>query len=180
MRRFLLLTLVTAFLAQTVLAIDRPDPPVGFTWQEIPELKAALLRPDGWYYKREESKGALAYFITKESIAKGGEFQTGLTVNVFRRRKDSAVDTAKLYIDKVSAQYHAEKWAKTVGPFEEFGCLSKVTDSTGTTVTQSLMVANPKTNTLYLVIFESPESNWETAWAIGKQIMDQLALDDET
>ena len=47
------------------------------------------------------------------------------------------------------------------------------------TLTQSLLVSSPQTNTLYLIVFESPESNWDAARAIGKQIMDQLALDDE-
>jgi hypothetical protein len=41
------------------------------------------------------------------------------------------------------------------------------------------MVANPKTNTLYLIIFESPEAEWDMAWKAGQKIMDTLALDDE-
>ena len=57
--------------------------------------------------------------------------------------------------------------------------LAKDTDSTGTVVMQALTVANPKTNTLYLFVFESPESEWEDAWKTGKQIMDMLAIDDE-
>ncbi len=52
-------------------------------------------------------------------------------------------------------------------------------DASGTAVMQELAVANPKTNTLYLFIFESPESDWNAAWKIGKQIMDNLAIDDE-
>jgi hypothetical protein len=179
MRGLLLLTFLVVLVVHAVPAIDLPAPPPGFTWQEIPELKAAFLRPEGWFFKREEGKGTLAYFITKESIENGGEFQTGLTVNVFRHKKDNAVDTAKLYIDRVAAKYHAEKWSKEVGPFEEFGCLFKDTDSSGTTVSQALMVANPKTNALYLFIFESPESDWDSAWKIGKQIMDALAIDDD-
>jgi hypothetical protein len=43
----------------------------------------------------------------------------------------------------------------------------------------NLTVANPKTNTLYLFIFESPVSEWDNAWKLGKQIMDDLAIDDE-
>src|SRR5580693_4315591 len=130
--QLILLALFAVIPVQTITAIDVPPPPPGFTWQEIPELKAAFLRPEGWFFKREEGKGTLAYFITKESIENGGEFQTGLTVNVFRHKKDNAVDTAKLYIDRVAAKYHAEKWSKEVGPFEEFGCLFKDTDSSGT------------------------------------------------
>ena len=53
------------------------------------------------------------------------------------------------------------------------------TDASGTTVVQALMVANPKTNTLYLFIFESPEANWDSDWKIDKQILDSLVIDDE-
>jgi hypothetical protein len=178
MKAFLSLAFLAVLFVQAVPATELPPPPPGFTWQEIPELKAAFLRPDNWFFKREVSKGTLAFFITKESIESGGEFQTGLTVNVFRVKKDSAVEKAKSSIDQLAAQKHGDKWAKDVGPFKEFGCLSKDTDSSGTTVTQTLMVANPKTNTLYLLIFESPESSWDSAWKIGKQIMDTLAIDD--
>lgn len=179
MRGLLSLTFLAVLFVHAVPAIDRPTPPPGFTWQEIPELKAAFLRPEGWFFKREEGKGELAYFITKESIENGSEFQTGLTVNVFRHKKGGAVETAKQYVEQLAASKNGEKWSKEVGPFKEFGFLTKDTDSTGTTVSQTLMVANPKTNTLYLFIFESPETDWDSAWKIGKQIMDILAIDDD-
>ena len=162
-----------------LVAIDLPPAPSGFTWQEVPELKAAFLKPDGWYFKRETQKGTLAYFITKEDIDKQGEFQTGLTVNVFKLKKDSAVEPAKYMIDQLADSKHAEKWAKAVGPFREFGCRTKDTDASGTIVVETTTIANPKTNTLYLFVFESPESDWETAWKTGAKIMDTLAVDDE-
>jgi hypothetical protein len=179
MKRVLSLTrLVAAFLLiQSTFARELPPAPPGFAWQEIPELKAALLRPNGWFFKREKQKDTLAYFITQENIDNGGEFQTGLTVNV-SRRTDSAVERAKRMVERIASTKHGEKWAKEVGPFKEFGCLSKDSDANGTTLMQTLAVANPKTNTLYLFMFESPESNWDAAWKTGKQIMDTLALDD--
>jgi hypothetical protein len=179
MKRIALITLVTLLLVATLFAIDLPAPPSGFTWQEIPELKAALLKPDGWFYKREEQKGTLAYFITKESIDKTGQFQTGLTVNVFHLKKDSAVERGKYMIQQIAASKHVKPWEQNAGPFLEFGCLAKDTDSSGTVVVHTLAVANPKTNTLYLIMFESPEPEWDAAWKVGKQVMDMLALDDE-
>jgi hypothetical protein len=46
-------------------------------------------------------------------------------------------------------------------------------------MTNTLMAANPKTGTLYLFVFESPESGWDAAWKTGAKIMDTLAMDDE-
>ena len=179
MKKLALLALLAVFVTlsvQIIVAIDVPPPPPGFTWEEIPELKAAFLKPNGWFFKQEEQKGTLAYFITKEDIDKSGRFQTGLSVNVFHLKKDPAVEKGR-YI--IATAKHGQKWTREVGPFREFGCLAKDTDSTGIVVMQSLTVANPKTNTLYLFVFESPESEWEDAWKTGKQIMDMLAIDDE-
>jgi len=162
-------------IASAASAIDLPAPPPGFTWQEIPDLKAAFLRPTGWFFKREEAKGTLAYFITKENIEKGGEFQTGFTVEVFHLKKDSAVERGKDMITQIAAQKHGDLRARNRGPFKEFGCLYKDTES----VVNNLTIANPKTNTLYLFIFESPVSDWDSSWKVGKQIMDNLAIDDE-
>ena len=178
MKNPVLFVLFAMLILGTICAIDVPPPPPGFTWQEIPELKAGILKPNGWFFKREEQKGTLAYFITKEDIDKNGQFQTGLTVNVFHLKKDPAVERGKYMIDQLATAKHGEKWARDIGPFREFGCLTKDTDSSGTTVMQTLTVANPKTNTLYLFIFESPESDWDAAWKTGKQIMDKLAIDD--
>ena len=165
-------------LARLALGIDLPPAPDGFSWQQVPELKAAFLKPTGWFFKSEARDGTLAYFITKEDIDKNGEFQTGLTINVFHP-KESAVEHARSFIDDLATKRHGEKWAKDVGPFRQFGCLSKDTDASGTVMTHTLMMANPKTNTLYLFIFESPESEWKVAWKTGVRIMNSLAVDDE-
>jgi hypothetical protein len=53
------------------------------------------------------------------------------------------------------------------------------TDASGTIMMRALTIANPKTNTLYLFIFESPIDNRDEAWKLGKQIIDNLAIDDD-
>ena len=171
--------LVLQWLIQIAAAIDLPPAPAGFVWQEVPELKAAFLKPSGWFFRQEVQQGTQAYFITKEDISKGGEFKTGLTLNVFHLRSDPAVERGKSMIENVATSKHGETWTQKFGPFIEFGCLVKDTDATGTTVMNVLAVANPKTNTLYFFIFESPAADWDKAWKTGKQMMDTLALDDE-
>jgi len=178
MKKLILLSLLAVLFVQSLLAMPFPTPPAGFTWQEVPELKAAFLKPDGWFYKREEQKGTLAYFITKENIDKDGRFQTGLTVNVFHLKKDSAVERGKAIIQQLATTKNVEAFGTEVGPFREFACLAKDTNSSGTVVIYTLAVANPKTNTLYLFIFESPESDWDTAWKLGKPMVDMLPLQE--
>lgn len=95
----ILLFAIASLLTPILFAIDLPKAPVGFTWQEVPELKAAFLKPEGWFFKQENKNGTLAYFITQEDLAKNGEFATGLTINVFHLKKDSAVERGKALID---------------------------------------------------------------------------------
>jgi len=179
MKRIASLALAASVLVQSLRAIDLPKPPPGFTWQEVPELKTAFLKPDGWFFKKEMGNGTLAYFITKEDLGRNGQLNAGLTVNVFHLKRDSAVDHGKDLIDKMATQHRVKSWNQSLGQFQEFGCLLKDTHASGTTVIHALTVANPKTNTLYLLMFESPESDSDTAWKLGKQIMDALALDDD-
>jgi len=179
MKKLAILAFAAAFFMPQCSAIELPKPPEGFTWQEIPELKAAFLKPNGWFFKQEMQKGTLAYFITKENLEQGGQFDTGLTANVFKFKKDSAVDHGKVLIGNMASQHHVEMWSRTVGPFQEFGCELMDTDASGTIMMRALTIANPKTNTLYLFIFESPIDNRDEAWKLGKHIIDNLAIDDD-
>ena len=42
-----------------------------------------------------------------------------------------------------------------------------------------LALANTESNTLYLVVFEAPEAEWDGAWKLGAQMMTTLGFDDE-
>jgi hypothetical protein len=178
MKKIVLPAIASVLFLPPLFAIDLPGAPQGFTWQQMPELKAAVLKPDGWFFKREESKGTLAYFITREDLDQNGQFETGLTVNVFRLKKDSAVERGRLLIENMAATKNGKVWNRTVGTFQEFGSQLKDTDASGSTIMQALAIANPKTNTLYLFIFESAAPKWDAAWQLGKQIMDNITLDD--
>jgi hypothetical protein len=166
-------------LIQSIPPKDLPKPPDGFSWQKVPEIKAAFLKPTGWFFKEERVTGSLALFITKENIGENGQFQTGLTVNVFHLKKDSAIDRGRALIENLATNHGGKALQQTFGPFQEFSSLVTISGSTPQTKMYALTVANPKTNTLYMFIFESPESEWESAWKIGKPIIDELALDDE-
>ena len=61
-KRFSLIAILAFLFVHTVAGTELPPPPRGFTWEEIPELKAAFLRPNGWFFKREKNKDTTAYF----------------------------------------------------------------------------------------------------------------------
>ncbi len=177
MRRALPLLFLSVLFVQVLFAGDRAAAPEGFTWQEVPELKTAVLKPTGWFYKHEVTHGHPAYYITKESLDNNQEFRTGLTVFVYYKKKWAA-EYAQKVIDKYATRAHAEKWAKDVGSLKEFGVQAKHAFADGNEEDRTLMVANPKTNTVYLIVFESPESDWDAAWKMGATVVDSLVFDD--
>ncbi|HUM14904.1 MAG TPA: hypothetical protein VL086_04375 [Candidatus Nitrosotalea sp.] len=164
-----------------VHAMDLPAPPGGFSWREVPEIKAAFLVPSGWQFRRQTQGSTLAIFITPEGFDKDGQFSTGLTINVLRNAKPgTTVEYAHGFIARLAADKRTgEVWARQFGPMKAYGCRFKTQTGVGTSIVHTLMVANPKTGTLYLFGFEAPVAGWTDAWTKGEKIMESLAVDDE-
>jgi len=154
-----------------------PDPPAGFHWERAPEIKGAFLVPQNWFFKAEKQKGTLAYLVTRENIDKSGEFLVGLSVNVMPRLKDrDAVESARAFMASYVQGKKVLDSAEAKRP-PLVGLGVRVVDDTATMHT--LVLANPKTNTLYLITFEAPNAEWEKEWATGEQILGVMLLDDE-
>src|SRR5262249_49446073 len=94
------------FAALPLSASNLPDPPEGFSWKRIEEVRATFLLPKGWYFKSEESGGTRAYFLTPEKVKNGAPFDTGLTINVTKNLKDKdAVAYARAFIGKAAEMF---------------------------------------------------------------------------
>ncbi len=187
--RLLLALLALPFLAGTVSAqsvdeIDLPDPPEGFEWQILPEIKAAFLLPDGWYYLAQEQSGTHAYFLTEQDIATEGAFSTGLSINVVAdipsRASVSAVAYAAAHAAAVSEVPGVEiqhMWDGSQGALHSFGVRYRSLKPDGSAVViHQVNVGNEETGTLYIIMFEAPEDKWETAWSNGDRIMSFFLL----
>jgi hypothetical protein len=186
---------LTTIAAATVLAIvpmmaagtstvELPDAPSGFSWKQIPEIKAAFLFPQGWQFKKEKQGATLAYFMTPTKFDKQPGFDTGLTINVFKRLKDrNAVTYAQEFIANLASRHELVKqWETSIGHMQGYGCQVKMTaDDEGHPATRVhyLAIASRTTNTLYVLFFEAPEEAWESAWESGRQMLELFIIDDE-
>lgn len=163
--------------------IEFPDPPEGFTWRKIKPIKAAFLVPDGWHFKAEKVKGTLAYFITAESIDDDGRFDTGLSINVMPHLKgqDAVTYAQSFVISMGEGNELVRNWETGAGVLKGFGCLTRNPgdDNEPTIMMSTLAIGNETTNTLYIMWFESLESEWESAWKLGEKIMEFFFIDDE-
>jgi hypothetical protein len=185
-RLFLALLALLAFPA----AAQRYDtklatPPAGFSWQPLPESKAAALLPAGWYYRAAGEKGAPTYYLTKEEIGESNEFQTGLSLQVVRKAKAKTGRPAPEYAELLmmrtgfgEGKQQLEKASVADGPFYKRTVRYRdAPPEAEPRMVYQMALANAKTDTLYLLTFESPEKEWAEAWKLGEVMVRELVLD---
>jgi hypothetical protein len=158
-------------------APELPSPPMGFEWKWCEEMHAAFLRPATWHVKQVTKEGTVGLFISKDDIDKNGEFKTGLTVNFVAdiRKKTGAKPSAYAAATQKLAIKDQEKVMLVIPPVDggrikTVGFRLKKDD----TITHSWYVADDGTDSLYVVFFESPADEWDSAWKTGEVIMKKL------
>lgn len=180
--------LVGAFLIprDSVASMDLPTPPGGYTWEACPEINGALLRPDGWHFRKQINGDNRAYYISKEDIESEGEFTTGLTmvslVNYGNAYGVSAVEFAKDYVKNAAKVSHIRKapWTNRMGPFVAHGVIVTTPDlMKGDFVSHHLVIANEETSTVYIVIFESPVDDWAAMKVLSEPMLKYLYIDSD-
>lgn len=163
-----------------------PEPPLGFVWQRMPELKAAFLAPKGWHVKKRQTDGTDAMFITLEDIEVEGMFRTGFSMNavpqISVKTKMWAKQYARMFHETIkndSSVTVRSEWENPQGPFMVYGLqFTKNVSNSDSIVVHQLVIANEKTDRMYLIMFESPADLWDAAWRIGDVIMNRFILDE--
>jgi len=181
LRRSTLRGVAALLLAVSVLAEDPPPAPKGYAWKRIESVKASFLVPEGWHFKEETKDGTRAFFITKEDIDQNGSFETGLSVNVQTLKKDPAQERAAAFVGEIATSHEVlDFWGTETGVMKGYACrVRRVSPEHPPLIIDVLAIGNSRTNTLYLIFFESPEASWETAWKQGEPILTTFLLDDE-
>lgn len=168
-------------LLNTTPLLAEVDIPEGFSWIDTGPGESKFLKPDGWFVRTEEIKGTYGIFISKEKIEDSKQFQTGFSVNVIRNVDKKTGAPAEQYALAFISQANKTKevvtppWGLEAGPFKGYGI--QVKDDVK--VIHYMLVANTKTNTLFLTFYEAPPEEWQDAWKIGKVILNNMQLDDQ-
>jgi hypothetical protein len=185
MLRILLLLLLTLPVAAQKYNTVLGTPPAGFAWQALPGIKAAMLLPEGWYYQADGQKAALTYYLTREEIGEGGEFQTGASLHVIRKVKAKTQRGAPAYAEFLmmrtgfgQGQHQLARASLVEGVFHKYTVRYREAPvEAEVRVVYQMALANAKTDTLYLLTFESAEKDWEDAWKLGETMVRELVLD---
>jgi hypothetical protein len=184
LRLLLLLLLALPAAAQRYDARLGPAP-IGFAWQPLPAARAVLLLPAGWHYRAEGFKAAPTYYLTQEPVSESGEFSTGLSVQVVRqattRTRHPAAEYAQLLLLRAGlgpGRQRLDDTAAVAGPWHRWAVrYREAAPDAEPRIIDQLALANAKTDTLYLLTFESPEKDWPEAWALGQIMVREWVLD---
>jgi hypothetical protein len=185
MVRLLIMLLLALPAAAQQPTIALPAEPMGYHWQQLPEVKGAMLLPYTWNYKADKSRDAQAYFLTREKIMPGRQFTTGMSVNVVQHITAKSKQRADAYAQAFSArtgrgagQQVLGQESKAQGPLRMYGVRYRVASGpAGSKIFQQWAIANTTTDTFYLLLFESPEKDWAQAWKLGEVMITQVRLD---
>jgi hypothetical protein len=165
---------------------SHPPAPSGYSWQALKDVRAEGLKPDGWCFSRRREGESLVFRIT-EKAPKKRCFLTGLTVNVI---KDVGIETkvnAPVYAAYYVYDYMAkslqvrDKWSRTEEPFVSYGCevtrKIRAIDPDMEFRVRVMAVANTRTDTLYVMIFGTPEESWDKTKETGKTLLENMIFD---
>lgn len=154
-----------------------PEPPAGFSWVNFDAARCAVLKPNGWHLKWETKEKTAAMFISKENIDTAGSFQTGLTVNFMAKVKKStglkSSKYAQAFLGKAEQEHPLLKKAFTVKlgkNINGFGLRVKMKDAP-TQIVHYFLIADDNEDSLTLMIFEAPDSSWDSDWLSGEKML---------
>ena len=187
MKNFLMC--IVLFAGICVYATDvLPEPPKGFSWQQLPFVKASFLLPDGWLFKfiPDNKDEKYLYYLTKENIDQKGVYETGFEVRVIRGVPSKANG-------KLPSAYSAEavaktekkvklvkKWDERKGVFRETGYIYVDNSDENANVTvHRVYISNDTTGTVYILTFEGPSKGWDSLWkTAGEPIFKNISIDE--
>ena len=165
-----------------------PEPPKGFSWQQLPFVKASFLLPEDWFFKfvpnnKEERH---EYYLTKENLEQKGVYETGLGVIVIRGvpskgkgKLPSAYSVEEVEKTGKKVKF-VKKWNEKKGIFSELGYIyADSSDENASVTVHRLYISNDTTGTVYILTFEGPSKGWDSLWkTAGEPIVRNISIDE--
>jgi hypothetical protein len=162
-----------------------PSPPSGYSWQELKTVKSAILLPNGWYFDERTDGQTLGFFVTKEELAKHGNFETGFTVNVMKNVQEKKGLPPSAFIaawtQEAAAKFPLTNRTASADNQKYRATFQFVDNSPGkeSTSMHHTLFGNDPTGTVFVIIYETPTRNLDAEWPIASTVLRSLMLDDE-
>lgn len=162
-------------------------PPKGYAWQLLPMINTIILMPDNWHLLAESNDKVDGLFLSREDIANGGIFRTGLIINAVRKAgiwSGRSVDEFAQQEDRRVFELPNVKvddtWASDQSEIKQYGARYRIMDSAGHEHTAvKLTIVNKQSQSVYFVIFESLSREWSASEAIGRTMIGSFGINPE-
>jgi hypothetical protein len=159
---------------------ELPACPAGFEWVRSPALQACVACPRGWYFHEKGEDNSKTAFFTREDFAATDRFDTGFAVNVVTFLEGPIDQWCKAIVTICGEGIPPLITMETENDqFYSYG-IEKINppkpQKPKSVRIRVVGVGNKQTGTLYLVQFESPETQWETDWPVGRLIYDMFEI----
>jgi hypothetical protein len=144
-------------------------------------MKAQFLVPDGWNVFEEGRDAAVACFISKEKIAPGKDFETGLSVNLVPLKAGAdPSDAAQSFLDKRAGEGQLiDRSSSHQGSLELFRLEQIVKDPDWPALRLChLIVASPPTGRIYFLLFETREDLWAQYQPVIQPVLRSLRFEE--
>lgn len=178
MKHRLIVHLIVFAVATSLRAQEAP-----LKEQALPEIKAKILIPEGWYTKAGSEDGVTVYQISREKTESEDEaFRAGLILSVTNKVPDRASMRPSEYANDLlsSAQEEGDgpKLERTQeGPFQCFRVEYTIESDEGNIKVVNMAKANDDTGTLYFATWQSPEKEESQLKDVRERILASLAFD---
>ena len=165
--------------------ISRYDaPPPGFEWHSCDVIKCSFLVPEGWAFQRlQDAKlgGAVLQYrmVPKMDIGKTSPI---VRINIIQKTKFTTGLSAQRHIDLFVRQLDREGeildlWKNKSKLLRSTAVMSLSSSRLQRPVKKfNLLVHNDRTDTLYVLSFESKTDDWDKNWRMIEQIVTRLRL----
>jgi hypothetical protein len=170
--------LIIFLTASTLLAQQS-----GLKEQPLPEIKAKMLIPEGWFTKEDSEDGVTVYQITREKAENEGDaFSAGLILSVTNKVPDRASMKPSEYASDLlsSAQDEGDgaQLQKTQeGSLQCFRLEYVIESEDGNIKVVNLAKANDSTGTLYFATWQSPEKEEPQLKPIREAVLNSMKFD---
>jgi len=174
----LALLAVSAFAAT---AQDLPRPPAGFTWERLPEIKGAVLRPAGWRLAPDRTGQGWGYRISETGKGDPASVEIHVLLGLGPTPARDAAQFASDFLAQMSASFRAERtWGGSRETYAmRAGFFADNQDVKSPRKAFLQVLVDQKTRTLVVVSFASPARDWDEEWKIGEAVCENLILPDE-
>jgi len=176
------LTLVVLVVAFGNSSAEPFPPPDALEWHEFEEVHVKIRAPKGWSHQSKSNGDTQAFFVSRDALVEGGEFQSGVSLNVVSFPED-APQGALSYATSFAVSYPkkfgpgAECGVKEGAPLTLFWCQADLEEGGHTTTALHHLAANSETGKLYIFMFESLRQDWQQSWSTITTMLKSIDID---